>query len=36
MTSILSALFDSLFVMAQRYNRPRLARLLSKQNQNAL
>lgn len=30
-TSLLSALFDSLFVMAQRYNRPRLERLLTKQ-----
>lgn len=30
-TSVLAALFDSLFVMAQRYNRPRLERILSKQ-----
>ena len=30
-TSTLSALFDSLFVMAQRYNRPRLVRIYEKQ-----
>lgn len=30
-TSLLSALFDSLFVMAQRYNRPRMERLAQKQ-----
>ena len=30
-TSVLAALFDSLFVMAQRYNRPRLERILLKQ-----
>ena len=30
-TSVLSALFDSLFVMAQRYNRPRLERIVQKQ-----
>jgi len=30
-TSLLSALFDSLFVMAQRYNRPRLVRICEKQ-----
>lgn len=30
-TSVLSALFDSLFVMAQRYNRPRLERIYKKQ-----
>lgn len=30
-TSILAALFDGLFVMAQRYNRPRLERILKKQ-----
>ena len=30
-TSLLSALFDSLFVMAQRYNRPRLERIAHKQ-----
>lgn len=31
-TSLAAAVFDSLFVMAQRYNRPRLERILSKQN----
>ena len=31
-TSLAAIVFDSLFVMAQRYNRPRLARILSKQN----
>ena len=30
-TSLLAALFDSLFVMAQRYNRPRLERIYKKQ-----
>ena len=30
-TSLLSALFDSLFVMAQRFNRPRLIRVYEKQ-----
>ena len=30
-TSLLSALFDSLFVMAQRYNRPRLEKIAQKQ-----
>ncbi len=30
-TSVLAALFDSLFVMAQRYNRPRLERIYEKQ-----
>ena len=30
-TSSLSALFDSLFVIAQRYNRPRLVRIFEKQ-----
>lgn len=30
-TSILAALFDSLFVIIQRYNRPRLVRILEKQ-----
>ena len=30
-TSVLAALFDSLFVMAQRYNRPRMERLAQKQ-----
>lgn len=29
-TSLLAALFDSLFVIAQRYNRPRLTRILAK------
>lgn len=29
-TSLLAALFDSLFVMAQRYNRPRLERMIQK------
>ena len=29
-TSLLSALFDSLFVIAQRYNRPRMERLAHK------
>lgn len=31
LTSLLAACFDSLFVMLQRYNRPRLIRLLEKQ-----
>ena len=31
LTSLLSALFDSLFVIAQRYNRPRLIRIYEKQ-----
>lgn len=30
-TSLLSSLFDSIFVMAQRYNRPRLVRIYEKQ-----
>lgn len=30
-TSILASLYDSIFVMAQRYNRPRLVRLFEKQ-----
>lgn len=30
-TSLLAALFDSLFVMAQRFNRPRLVRIFEKQ-----
>ena len=30
-TSVLSALFDSLFVMAQRFNRPRLVKILERQ-----
>ena len=29
-TSLLAGLFDSLFIIAQRYNRPRLERILSK------
>lgn len=32
-TSTLSALFDSLFVIAQRYNRPRLERIARKQGE---
>ena len=32
-TSLISALIDSVFVMMQRYNRPRLMRLLEKQRQ---
>ena len=34
-TSLLSALFDSLFVILQRYNRPRLLRYCRRQTQNA-
>ena len=34
-TSVLSALFDSVFVMAQRYNRPRLVRIYEKQEAKA-
>ena len=30
-TSILAALYDSIFVIVQRYNRPRLIRILNKQ-----
>ena len=30
-TSVLSALYDSIFVMAQRFNRPRLVRIYEKQ-----
>jgi len=30
-TSVVSALFDSIFVMAQRFNRPRLVRIYEKQ-----
>ena len=30
-TSLLSAVYDSIFVMAQRYNRPRLVRIYEKQ-----
>ena len=33
-TSALSALFDGIFVMAQRYNRPRLVRLYERQEAN--
>ncbi len=35
-TSILAALFDSCFVMMQRYNRPRLLRILSKKEAQGL
>ena len=35
-TSLLAALFDSLFVIAQRYNRPRLVRIHEKQEAKAL
>lgn len=31
MTSVLAALYDSIFVMAQRFNRPRLVRIFEKQ-----
>ena len=34
-TSLLSALFDSIFVIAQRYNRPRLVRIYEKQEAKA-
>ena len=34
-TSLLAALFDSVFVMAQRYNRPRLVRIYEKQEAKA-
>ena len=34
-TSILSALFDSCFVIIQRYNRPRLVRILAKKETKA-
>lgn len=34
-TSVCAALFDSLFVMAQRYNRPRLVRIFEKQEAKA-
>lgn len=34
-TSVLAALFDGVFVMAQRYNRPRLVRILEKKEANA-
>ena len=35
-TSLLAALFDSIFVMAQRYNRPRLVKIFEKQEAKAL
>ncbi len=35
-TSVLSSLFDSIFVMAQRYNRPRLVRIFEKQEATKL
>ena len=34
-TSVLAALFDSIFVMAQRYNRPRLVRIYERQEAKA-
>ena len=34
-TSLMAALFDSLFVMAQRYNRPRLVKIYEKQEAKA-
>lgn len=34
-TSLLAALYDSIFVMAQRYNRPRLIRIYEKQEAKA-
>ena len=34
-TSVLAALYDGIFVMAQRYNRPRLVRLYEKQEAHA-
>ena len=34
-TSALAALYDSIFVIAQRYNRPRLVRILEKQEAKA-
>lgn len=34
-TSVLAALYDSIFVMAQRYNRPRLVRIHEKQEAKA-
>ncbi|MBQ9147983.1 MAG: hypothetical protein IJX69_00255 [Oscillospiraceae bacterium] len=33
-TSVLAALYDSVFVMAQRYNRPRLTRILKKKERS--
>lgn len=35
MTSLLAALFDSIFVMAQRYNRPRMVRIYERQEAKA-
>ena len=35
-TSMLAAAFDSCFVMMQRYNRPRLLRILSKKEAQSL
>lgn len=35
-TSVLSALFDGIFVIAQRYNRPRLVRIYEKQEAKKL
>lgn len=35
-TSILAALFDSIFVMAQRFNRPRLVKLMKKKEAKGL
>ena len=35
-TSVLAALFDSCFVVMQRYNRPRLCRILAKKETKAL
>ena len=34
-TSVLAAMFDSIFVIAQRYNRPRLVRIYEKQEAKA-
>ena len=34
-TSVLAALYDSIFVMAQRFNRPRLVRIYEKQEAKA-
>jgi len=34
-TSVLAAMFDSIFVIAQRYNRPRLVRIFEKQEAKA-
>ena len=31
LTSLVAAMYDSIFVMAQRYNRPRLVRIYEKQ-----